>query len=69
MKDKENENLEYLESEDAEVLNLISQPYKYGFSTKVETEEFPKGINENIIKLISARKMEPEFMLNFRLRG
>lgn len=69
MKDKENENLEYLESEDAEVLNLISQPYKYGFTTKVETEEFPKGINENIIKLISARKMEPEFMLTFRLRG
>ena len=50
MKDKENENLEYLESEDAEVLNLISQPYKYGFTTKVETEEFPKGINKNIIK-------------------
>lgn len=69
MTNKENENPGYLESENVEVLNLISQPYKYGFTTNVETEEFPKGINETIINLISERKNEPKFMLAFRLRG
>ena len=57
-----NENI----SEDEQVLNLISQPYKYGFKTKIETEDFPKGINENIIRLISERKEEPLFLLEFR---
>jgi Fe-S cluster assembly protein SufB len=69
MENKEIANSNYLESEDEEVLNLISQPYKYGFTTKVETEEFPKGLNEEIIRLISNRKNEPSFMLEFRLRG
>jgi Fe-S cluster assembly protein SufB len=69
MENKGNGNLDYLESEDAKVLNLISQPYKYGFTTDVETEEFPKGINEDIINLISSRKNEPDFLLAFRLRG
>jgi Fe-S cluster assembly protein SufB len=69
MENKGNGNLDYLESEDVEVLNLISQPYKYGFTTNVETEEFPKGISEEIINLISSRKKEPDFLLAFRLRG
>jgi Fe-S cluster assembly protein SufB len=56
-------------SEDEQVLNLISQPYKYGFTTKIETEEFPKGINEDIIRLISERKQEPRFLLEFRLKA
>ena len=43
MKDKENENLEYLESEDAEVLNLISQPYKYGLLQRLRQKNFQKG--------------------------
>lgn len=60
-----NENI----SEDEQVLNLISQPYKYGFKTKIETEDFPKGINENIIRLISERKEEPLFLLEFRLKA
>jgi Fe-S cluster assembly protein SufB len=69
MENKANENFGYSGSEDSEVMNLISQPYKYGFTTKVETEEFPKGINEDIVKLISSRKNEPEFLLDFRLRA
>ena len=40
---------------------LINQPYKYGFSTKVNKENFPSGINEEIIKLVSEKKKEPEF--------
>jgi Fe-S cluster assembly protein SufB len=56
-------------SEEEQVLNLISQPYKYGFTTKIETEDFPKGINEDIIKLISQKKAEPLFLLEFRLKA
>ena len=47
--------------------SFLSQPYKYGFTTNVEVENFPKGINENVIKLISLKKEEPKFMLDFRL--
>lgn len=43
--------------------------YKYGFTTKVETESLPKGLNEQIIRAISAKKMEPNFMLEFRLKA
>lgn len=53
----------------SDVQKLLSQPYKYGFTTNVQVEEFPKGINEEIIKLISLKKEEPEFMLDFRLRA
>jgi len=49
--------------------SFLSQPYKYGFTTNVEVENFPKGINENVIKLISSKKEEPTFMLDFRLRA
>lgn len=41
--------------------------YKYGFVTEVETETLPKGLNEDVIRAISAIKEEPEFLLNFRL--
>jgi Fe-S cluster assembly protein SufB len=66
MNNRPNENLN---SENEQVLNLISQPYKYGFITKIETEEFPKGINETIVRLISERKKEPAFLLEFRLKA
>lgn len=49
--------------------NVVTQPYKYGFTTDVEYEEFPKGLNEDIIRLLSARKNEPEFMLEYRLKA
>ena len=48
---------------------LVSEPYKYGFVTDIETEKFEKGINENIIRLISKKKEEPKFLLDFRLRA
>lgn len=44
-------------------------PYKYGFITNVETERFAKGLNEDIIRALSAKKNEPEFMLEFRLKA
>jgi Fe-S cluster assembly protein SufB len=43
--------------------------YKYGFVTEIETETIPKGLNEGIIKMISAKKREPEFMLAWRLKA
>jgi len=53
----------------ATVQNLVNQPYKYGFVTHIESETIPKGLNEDIICLISAKKEEPAFMLEFRLRA
>lgn len=44
---------------------LINQPYKYGFATKIEKEEFPTGLNEDIIKLISKKKMNQVLCRNF----
>ncbi|GIL00843.1 MAG: Fe-S cluster assembly protein SufB [Alphaproteobacteria bacterium] len=41
--------------------------YKYGFSTEIETEKAPKGLNEDIIAFISAKKAEPQWMLDWRL--
>ena len=52
-----------------EINQVLNQPYKYGFQTEIETEKFPTGINENIIKLISEKKNEPPFLLNFRMKA
>ncbi|MBP9674029.1 MAG: Fe-S cluster assembly protein SufB [Bacteriovoracaceae bacterium] len=43
--------------------------YKYGFTTDIESEVFPRGLNEDIIRLLSAKKNEPEWLLNFRLKS
>jgi Fe-S cluster assembly protein SufB len=45
------------------------QEYKYGFRTEIESEVFEKGLNEDVIRRISEKKGEPEFMLNFRLKA
>ena len=56
--------------EDENLLNdLTSGEYKYGFTTDIETEVVPMGINEEIIRLISAKKEEPEWLLEFRLKA
>ena len=52
-----------------EVKKVLNQPYKYGFNTNIETENFPKGINQEIIQLIHTKKNEPKFMLDFRLKA
>ena len=48
---------------------LVSQPYRYGFVTDIETEKIAKGLDEDVVRLISAKKQEPEFLLNFRLKA
>jgi Fe-S cluster assembly protein SufB len=47
----------------------VSQPYKYGWSTDIESELAPVGLNEDIIRLISEKKSEPEWMLEWRLKA
>jgi Fe-S cluster assembly protein SufB len=51
------------------VTNLVNQPYKYGFVTDIESDKIPRGLTEDTVRLISSKKEEPEFMLNFRLRA
>jgi Fe-S cluster assembly protein SufB len=53
----------------ATVGDLVSQPYKYGFVTDIETEKIAKGLSEDVVRLISAKKEEPAFLLDFRLRA
>ncbi|NQV50643.1 MAG: Fe-S cluster assembly protein SufB [Candidatus Marinimicrobia bacterium] len=51
------------------IQNITDQDYKYGFVTDIEMGEFPKGLNENIVRMISAKKKEPEFMTEWRLKA
>ena len=48
---------------------IASKEYKEGFVTEVEQEFAPKGLNEDIIRHISAKKGEPEWLLEFRLKA
>jgi len=52
-----------------DIKQLTEQEYKYGFYTDIEADDVPKGLNENIIRLISAKKNEPEYMLEWRLKA
>ena len=47
----------------------VLQPYKYGFETNIESEIVPPGLNEDVIRLISTKKGEPEWMLEWRLKA
>ena len=48
---------------------LANREYQYGFVTAIEADSVPRGLNEDIIRLISAKKNEPEWMLNWRLKS
>jgi len=52
-----------------EIDNFADQGYKYGFETKIDSDRPEKGLNENIIKFISAKKKEPQWMLDWRLKS
>ena len=60
----ENENCHRTLFED-----LARREYKYGFITDIEADTVPPGLNEEIIRFISAKKNEPEFMLQWRLKA
>lgn len=51
------------------IQELAKKEYKYGFHTNIEQETIPKGLDEDVIRMISAKKNEPEFMVEWRLRA
>lgn len=53
----------------ANISKLVNKTYQYGFSTNIETDIIKKGLNEQTIKIISKKKQEPEFLLQFRLKA
>ena len=55
----ENDNIE----------SLVNRTYKHGFVTDIDQESFPPGLDEKVIGAISARKKEPKFMLEWRLKA
>ena len=48
---------------------FINQAYQHGFTTNIDVDQLPCGLNEDIIKAISAKKNEPEFLLEWRLKA
>jgi Fe-S cluster assembly protein SufB len=48
---------------------LKDQEYKYGFTSNIESEVIPKGLNEDVVRLISSKKNEPQWLLDFRLKA
>ena len=54
---------------DTNIQKLIDEKYRYGFETQVDSDMSPKGLSEDIIRLISARKKEPDWLLDFRLKA
>lgn len=53
----------------SEIEQIVDKAYEYGFETSIENETVPKGLSEDIIKMISARKNEPAWLLDFRLKA
>ena len=49
--------------------DVTSGEYKYGFYSDIEMELIPKGLNEDVVRIISAKKNEPEWLLEFRLKS
>ena len=53
----------------AALQNLVNQPYKHGFVTDIESDIAPPGLSEDTIRLLSTKKGEPRFMLDWRLKA
>ena len=58
-----------ISTETRETVKDVSEKYKYGFVTDIESELAPKGLNEDIVRFISAKKEEPEWLLEWRLKA
>ena len=56
-------------TESEEIRNLVNRRYEHGFITDIESEGLPPGLNEDVVRAISALKKEPEFMLEWRLQA
>src|SRR5947209_8224792 len=51
------------------IQELANREYKYGFVTDVESDTVPPGLNEDVVRLISAKKQEPDWLLQWRLKA
>ena len=60
---------EGVDQETVDAVRSVGERYKYGFATDIETEFAPKGLNEDIVRLISAKNGEPEWMTDWRLKA
>lgn len=58
-----------LSEEKRTIQKILDRPYKHGFKTIIESDTFPKGLSEDVVRAISAKKGEPEWMLEFRLKA
>ena len=58
-----------MSTETSTIQELANVEYKYGFVTDIEADALPRGLNEDIVRMISAKKKEPEFMLEWRLKA
>ncbi len=58
-----------MDKEQEKIQSLVDQEYKYGFVTDIESDSLPPGLNEDVIRIISEKKGEPEFMLQWRLKS
>ena len=58
-----------MEEKNQFVRQVAEQKYEFGFTTDVHTEIIEKGLNEDVVRLISAKKNEPQWMLEFRLKA
>jgi Fe-S cluster assembly protein SufB len=59
-----------MEKDQDKILNDVTTgEYKYGFYSDIEMERIPKGLNEDVVRLISAKKKEPDWLLEFRLKS
>ena len=56
-------------TDEGTIETLANQEYKWGFVTDIEADALPKGLNEDIVRAISKRKNEPDFMTQWRLKA
>ena len=69
MKSEEYQPVEEMDEDLSTIHQTVNSEYKYGFVTDIEADEAPKGLNEDTIRFISAKKNEPEWMLEWRLKA
>ncbi|MDH3864410.1 MAG: Fe-S cluster assembly protein SufB, partial [Gammaproteobacteria bacterium] len=56
-------------TETENIESLVNRRYEHGFVTDIDSDSLPPGLDEDVVRAISARKEEPEFMLEWRLRA
>ena len=67
--DKRHDPEKTLEGDSNLIEDVTSGEYKYGFTTDIDTDIIPRGLNEDVVRFISAKKGEPEWLLEFRLKA